>query len=61
MDQVKGVYCFQVKGGPGGSEGKWIVDAKNGSGSVTYNGTGEADINGWSALFLHLVSVTSRL
>ena len=35
------MYCFQVKSGPGGEEGKWIVDAKNGSGSLTYNGTGE--------------------
>lgn len=39
--QVKGVYCFQVKGGPDGKEAKWIVDAKNGSGSVTFNGGGE--------------------
>lgn len=39
--QVKGVYCFQVKGGPDGKEAKWIVDAKNGSGSVVYNGSGE--------------------
>lgn len=44
VGKVKGVYCFQVKGGPGGREGKWIVDAKNGSGSVTYNGTGKPDV-----------------
>ncbi|MPC37309.1 Non-specific lipid-transfer protein [Portunus trituberculatus] len=44
VGKVKGVYCFQVKGGPGDREGKWIVDAKNGSGSVTYNGTGKPDV-----------------
>lgn len=42
--QVKGVYCFQVKGGPGGKEAKWIVDAKNGSGAVIRDGTGEPGI-----------------
>lgn len=41
LSQVKGVYCFQVKGGPGGKEGKWIVDAKNGSGAVIRDGTGQ--------------------
>lgn len=44
VNKVKGVYCFQVKGGPGGTEGKWIVDAKNGSGAVIRNGTGKADV-----------------
>ena len=37
---MKGIYGFKVKGGPGGTEGYWIVDAKNGSGSVVFNGTG---------------------
>ncbi|KAK8739905.1 hypothetical protein OTU49_003259 [Cherax quadricarinatus] len=44
VNKVKGVYCFEVKGGPGGSEAKWIVDAKNGSGSVTLNGTAKPDV-----------------
>jgi sterol carrier protein 2 len=38
---VKGVYAFKVKGGPGGQEGLWIVDAKTGAGSVEFNGKGE--------------------
>ena len=41
FQQVKGIFCFHVKGGPGGSEAKWIVDAKNGSGSVEKNGPGK--------------------
>lgn len=44
VKKVKGVYCFQVKDGPGGSEAKWIVDAKNGSGSVTFNGSAKPDV-----------------
>merc|ERR1712002_1118639 len=44
VKKVKGVYCFHVKGGPGGSEAKWIVDAKNGTGSVEKNGTGKPDV-----------------
>ena len=30
VNKVKGIYAFKVKGGPGGQEGLWIVDAKNG-------------------------------
>jgi len=44
VSKVKGVYCFQVKGGPNGGEAKWIVDAKNGAGSVTYNGDAKPDV-----------------
>ena len=38
VNKVKGIYAFKVKGGPGGQEGLWIVDAKNGSGLVEFNG-----------------------
>ena len=38
--KVKGIYGFKVKGGPNGTEGFWIVDAKNGLGSVEFNGKG---------------------
>lgn len=44
VKKVKGVYCFHVKGGPGGSEAKWIVDAKNGTGSVEKNGSAKPDV-----------------
>jgi len=43
IKKVKGVYCFVVTGGPNGEQVKWIVDAKNGSGSVTKNGAAKAD------------------
>ena len=38
--KVKGVYLFRVRQGRDGAEATWIVDAKNGSGSVEFNGTG---------------------
>ncbi len=44
MNKVKGVYAFKVKGGPGGQEGLWVVDAKNGSGSVEFGGKGMGSI-----------------
>ena len=40
VSKVKGVYLFKVKGGPEGAEGLWILDAKNGSGSVEFEGKG---------------------
>ena len=39
--KVKGVYLFRVKGGRDGAEGAWILDAKNGSGAVEFNGKGD--------------------
>ncbi|XP_076065407.1 sterol carrier protein X-related thiolase [Oratosquilla oratoria] len=44
VKKVKGIFCFQVKGGPGGSEAKWIVDAKNGSGKVVRDGNTKPDV-----------------
>lgn len=32
---MKGVFCFKVKG-LGGKEGVWVVDVKNGNGSVKF-------------------------
>ena len=40
VGRVKGIYLFKVKGGSNGVEGKWILDAKNGSGSVEFEGQG---------------------
>ena len=51
VGKVKGIYGFKVKGGPGGKEGFWIVDAKNGNGSVEFNGKGENQ-NMWGILFI---------
>ena len=41
VGKVKGVYLFRVRQGRDGAEATWIVDAKNGSGSVEFNGTGK--------------------
>ena len=38
--KVKGVYLFRVKAGKDGAEGAWILDAKNGTGAVEFNGKG---------------------
>lgn len=39
IEKVRGVYCFKVLNSSG-KEGMWIIDAKNGKGSVTFYGTG---------------------
>lgn len=39
IDKVRGIYCFKVTN-ISGQEGMWIIDAKNGKGSVTFYGTG---------------------
>merc|ERR1711931_34274 len=44
VSKVKGVYGFKIKGTQGGKEGFWIVDAKNGAGSVQYNGKAKPDV-----------------
>merc|ERR1711862_667262 len=40
----KEIYGFKVKGGPDNKEGFWIVDAKNGLGSVEFNGKAKPDV-----------------
>lgn len=39
IERVRGVYCFKVSNSSG-QQGMWIIDAKNGKGSVTFYGTG---------------------
>ncbi|CAL8317639.1 sterol carrier protein 2 isoform X1 [Gadus morhua] len=43
VKKVRGVFAFQVSDGPEGREGRWVVDAKNGSGSVTNDPEAKAD------------------
>ena len=38
MKKIKGIYCFKVKAG--GKEGVWVVDVKNGNGSVKFDPKG---------------------
>ncbi|CAG5128607.1 unnamed protein product, partial [Candidula unifasciata] len=42
VKKVNGVFCFKVKG-PSDQEGVWVVDVKNGSGSVKFNSSDKAD------------------
>ncbi|XP_061192501.1 sterol carrier protein 2-like isoform X2 [Saccostrea echinata] len=43
VKKMKGVFCFKVKGS-GGKEGVWVVDAKNGSGSVKFGVEPKGDV-----------------
>ncbi len=43
VGRVKGIYGFKVKNASG-KEAMWIVDAKNGSGSVTFNGKTKPEV-----------------
>lgn len=43
IERVRGIYCFKVTNSSG-KEGMWIIDAKNGKGSVTFYGTGKPDV-----------------
>ncbi|NXT81017.1 NLTP protein, partial [Zapornia atra] len=37
VKKIGGVFAFKVKDGPGGKEATWVVDVKNGKGSVAVN------------------------
>ncbi|XP_013407713.1 non-specific lipid-transfer protein [Lingula anatina] len=43
VKKVKAVYCFKVTGA-GGKTGCWVVDCKNGSGSVKFDPNGKGDV-----------------
>uniref|UniRef100_F6XNE9 Sterol carrier protein 2 n=1 Tax=Monodelphis domestica TaxID=13616 RepID=F6XNE9_MONDO len=43
VKKIGGVFAFKVKNGPGGKEATWVVDVKNGRGSVTVNSDKKAD------------------
>lgn len=44
IEKVRGIYGFKVRNGPNGSEGYWLINAKEGKGSVTYNGKDKPDV-----------------
>jgi sterol carrier protein 2 len=44
VKKVNGIYGFKVSGGPDGKETTWIVDVKNGNGSVSVNGKATPDV-----------------
>ncbi|EMP33573.1 Non-specific lipid-transfer protein [Chelonia mydas] len=43
VKKIGGIFAFKVKDGPGGKEATWIVDVKNGKGSVGTNSDKKAD------------------
>uniref|UniRef100_A0A8C1KU31 Sterol carrier protein 2b n=1 Tax=Cyprinus carpio TaxID=7962 RepID=A0A8C1KU31_CYPCA len=43
VKKIGGVFAFKVKDGPGGKEAVWIVDVKNGKGSVDNDAEKKAD------------------
>jgi len=44
VKKVNGIYGFKVNGGPDGKEATWIVDVKNGNGSVEFEGKATPDV-----------------
>lgn len=44
IEKVRGVYGFKVRNGPNGDEGYWVINAKEGKGSVKYNGKDKCDV-----------------
>lgn len=44
IEKVRGIYGFKVKNGPNGVEGYWVINAKEGKGKVTYNGSDKPDV-----------------
>ncbi|XP_034038282.1 non-specific lipid-transfer protein [Thalassophryne amazonica] len=43
VKKIGGVFAFKVKDGPGGKEGIWIVDVKNGKGCISNDSGKKAD------------------
>lgn len=44
IEKVRGIYGFKVTNGPGGAEGYWVINAKEGKGKITYNSTEKTDV-----------------
>jgi len=42
VKKINGVFCFKLKNGD--KEATWVVDAKNGNGSVSFNPAGKGDV-----------------
>ncbi|XP_044286095.1 sterol carrier protein 2 isoform X3 [Varanus komodoensis] len=43
VKKIGGIFAFKVKDGPGGKEATWVVDVKNGKGSVDINSDKRVD------------------
>lgn len=44
IEKVRGIYGFKVRNGPDGAEAYWVINAKEGRGSVTLNGKEKTDV-----------------
>lgn len=44
VEKARGIYGFKVTNGPNGQEGYWVINAKTGKGTITYNGTDKPDV-----------------
>lgn len=44
IEKVRGVFAIKVKNGAGGKDGYWVINAKTGKGSVTFNGKSKSKI-----------------
>lgn len=44
IEKVRGIYGFRVTHGPNNAVGYWVINAKTGKGSVTYNGKEKPDV-----------------
>ncbi|CAB3230519.1 unnamed protein product [Arctia plantaginis] len=44
VEKFRGIYGFKVKKGPNDVEGYWVINAKEGKGKVTYNGSEKPDV-----------------
>lgn len=43
VKKIGGIFAFKVKDGPGGKEATWVIDVKNGKGSVHFDSDKKAD------------------
>ena len=59
VKEIKGSYLFKLKDGEGGATGEFLVDLKNGSGSIKYfeagQGKGDCQIAVKVSLFLNYI------
>ncbi|XP_055839613.1 sterol carrier protein 2 [Episyrphus balteatus] len=44
IEKVRAIYGFKVTNGPNGKTGFWIINAKEGKGKITFNGTDKPNI-----------------
>lgn len=44
IETYRGIYAFEVRNGPGGKTGRWIINAKVGKGKVEYNGSDKPEV-----------------